>query len=76
GTGKTLFAKAVAGEAGAPYFSISGSDFVEMVVGVGTSRGRDLLDNAKKNAPGIIHINVIVDVGRQRVVGAGGGHDE
>ncbi|MFD1430967.1 ATP-dependent zinc metalloprotease FtsH [Lacticaseibacillus mingshuiensis] len=76
GTGKTLLAKAVAGEAGVPFFSISGSDFVEMFVGVGASRVRDLFDNAKKNAPAIIFIDEIDAVGRQRGAGMGGGHDE
>ncbi|HLR59690.1 MAG TPA: ATP-dependent zinc metalloprotease FtsH [Pseudogracilibacillus sp.] len=76
GTGKTLLAKAVAGEAGTPFFSISGSDFVEMFVGVGASRVRDLFENAKKNAPAIIFIDEIDAVGRQRGAGVGGGHDE
>ena len=76
GTGKTLLAKACAGEAGVPFFSISGSDFVEMFVGVGASRVRDLFDNAKKNAPCIIFIDEIDAVGRHTVVGLGGGHDE
>lgn len=76
GTGKTLLARAVAGEAGVPFFSISGSDFVEMFVGVGASRVRDLFDQAKKNAPGIIFIDEIDAVGRQRGAGLGGGHDE
>ncbi len=76
GTGKTLLAKAVAGEAGVPFFSISGSDFVEMFVGVGASRVRDLFENAKKNAPSIIFIDEIDAVGRQRGNGMGGGHDE
>jgi cell division protease FtsH len=76
GTGKTLLAKAVAGEAGVPFFSISGSDFVEMFVGVGASRVRDLFDNAKKNNPSIIFIDEIDAVGRQRGAGMGGGHDE
>lgn len=76
GTGKTLLAKAVAGEAGVPFFSISGSDFVEMFVGVGASRVRDLFDQAKKNAPCIIFIDEIDAVGRQRGNGFGGGHDE
>lgn len=76
GTGKTLLAKAVAGEAGVPFFSISGSDFVEMFVGVGASRVRDLFENAKKNAPAIIFIDEIDAVGRQRGAGMGGGHDE
>ena len=76
GTGKTLFAKAVAGEAGVPFFSISGSDFVEMFVGVGASRVRDLFDTAKKNMPCIIFIDEIDAVGRQRGTGMGGGHDE
>ena len=76
GTGKTLFAKAVAGEAGVPFFSISGSDFVEMFVGVGASRVRDLFDVAKKNMPCIVFIDEIDAVGRQRGTGMGGGHDE
>jgi len=76
GTGKTLLAKAVAGEAGVPFFSISGSDFVEMFVGVGASRVRDLFDQAKKNAPCIVFIDEIDAVGRQRGAGYGGGHDE
>ena len=76
GTGKTLLAKAVAGEAGVPFFFISGSDFVEMFVGVGASRVRDLFDQAKKNAPCIIFIDEIDAVGRQRGAGLGGGHDE
>ena len=76
GTGKTLLAKAVAGEAGVPFFSISGSDFVEMFVGVGASRVRDLFETAKKNAPAIIFIDEIDAVGRQRGAGLGGGHDE
>ncbi|MCX4266164.1 MAG: ATP-dependent zinc metalloprotease FtsH, partial [Firmicutes bacterium] len=76
GTGKTLLAKAVAGEAGVPFFTISGSDFVEMFVGVGASRVRDLFDTAKKHAPCIIFIDEIDAVGRQRGSGVGGGHDE
>ena len=76
GTGKTLLAKAVAGEAGVPFFSISGSDFVEMFVGVGASRVRDLFDQAKKSAPCIVFIDDIDAVGRQRGAGLGGGHDE
>lgn len=76
GTGKTLFAKAVAGEAGVPFFSISGSDFVEMFVGVGASRVRDLFEVAKKNMPCIVFIDEIDAVGRQRGSGLGGGHDE
>jgi len=76
GTGKTLLAKAIAGEAGVPFFSISGSDFVEMFVGVGASRVRDLFDQAKKNAPCIIFIDEIDAVGRHRGAGLGGGHDE
>lgn len=76
GTGKTLLAKAVAGEAGVPFFTISGSDFVEMFVGVGASRVRDLFQQAKKNAPCIIFIDEIDAVGRQRGAGLGGGHDE
>lgn len=76
GTGKTLLARAVAGEAGVPFFSISGSDFVEMFVGVGASRVRDLFSQAKKNAPCIVFIDEIDAVGRQRGAGLGGGHDE
>lgn len=76
GTGKTLLAKAVAGEAGVPFFTISGSDFVEMFVGVGASRVRDLFDQAKKSAPCIVFIDEIDAVGRQRGAGVGGGHDE
>ena len=76
GTGKTLLAKAVAGEAGVPFFSISGSDFVEMFVGVGASRVRDLFDQAKKNSPCIVFIDEIDAVGRRRGAGLGGGHDE
>ena len=76
GTGKTLLAKAVAGEAGVPFYSISGSDFVEMFVGVGASRVRDLFETAKKNSPAIIFIDEIDAVGRQRGAGMGGGHDE
>ena len=76
GTGKTLLARSVAGEAGVPFFSISGSDFVEMFVGVGASRVRDLFDQAKKNAPAIIFIDEIDAVGRHRGAGLGGGHDE
>ena len=76
GTGKTLLARAVAGEAGVPFFSISGSDFVEMFVGVGASRVRDLFEQAKKNHPCIIFIDEIDAVGRQRGAGLGGGHDE
>lgn len=76
GTGKTLLAKAVAGEAGVPFFSISGSDFVEMFVGVGASRVRDLFEQAKKNAPCIVFIDEIDAVGRKRGAGLGGGHDE
>ena len=76
GTGKTLLARAVAGEAGVPFFSISGSDFVEMYVGVGASRVRDLFEQAKKNAPSIIFIDEIDAVGRHRGAGLGGGHDE
>ncbi len=76
GTGKTLLAKAVAGEAGVPFYSISGSDFVEMFVGVGASRVRDLFETAKKNAPAIIFIDEIDAVGRHRGAGMGGGHDE
>ncbi len=76
GTGKTLLAKAVAGEAGVPFFSISGSDFVEMFVGVGASRVRDLFENAKKNSPCIVFIDEIDAVGRKRGAGLGGGHDE
>jgi len=76
GTGKTWLARAVAGEAGVPFFSISGSDFVEMFVGVGASRVRDMFDQAKKNAPAIVFIDEIDAVGRQRGAGLGGGHDE
>lgn len=76
GTGKTLLARAVAGEAGVPFFSISGSEFVEMFVGVGAARVRDLFDNAKKNAPCLIFIDELDAVGRQRGAGLGGGHDE
>ncbi|MHC1719458.1 MAG: ATP-dependent zinc metalloprotease FtsH [Clostridiaceae bacterium] len=76
GTGKTLLAKAISGEAGVPFFSISGSDFVEMFVGVGASRVRDLFEQAKKNSPCIIFIDEIDAVGRQRGAGLGGGHDE
>ncbi|SPZ49893.1 ATP-dependent zinc metalloprotease FtsH [Sarcina ventriculi] len=76
GTGKTLLAKAISGEAGVPFFSISGSDFVEMFVGVGASRVRDMFDQAKKNAPCIVFIDEIDAVGRQRGAGVGGGHDE
>ncbi|MFY9614359.1 MAG: ATP-dependent zinc metalloprotease FtsH [Candidatus Dormiibacterota bacterium] len=76
GTGKTLLSKAVAGEAGVPFFSISGSEFVEMFVGVGASRVRDLFDQAKKNAPCIVFVDEIDAVGRQRGAGLGGGHDE
>src|SRR6202022_1004709 len=76
GTGKTLLSKAVAGEAGVPFFSISGSEFVEMFVGVGASRVRDLFDQAKKNSPCIVLVDEIDAVGRQRGAGLGGGHDE
>jgi cell division protease FtsH len=76
GTGKTLMARAVAGEAGVPFFSISGSDFVEMFVGVGAARVRDLFEQAKKNSPCIVFIDEIDAVGRQRGAGLGGGHDE
>ena len=76
GTGKTLLAKAVSGEAGVPFFSISGSDFVEMFVGVGASRVRDLFEQAKKSAPCIVFIDEIDAVGRHRGAGLGGGHDE
>src|SRR5690625_2999201 len=76
GTGKTLLARAVAGEAGVPFYSISGSDFVEMFVGVGASRVRDLFEQAKENAPAIVFIDEIDAVGRQRGAGMGGGHDE
>ena len=76
GTGKTMMARAVAGEAGVPFFSISGSEFVEMFVGVGASRVRDLFEKAKKNAPCIIFIDEIDAVGRRRGSGMGGGHDE
>src|SRR5699024_5568110 len=76
GTGKTLLARAVAGEAGVPFFSISGSDFVEMFVGVGASRVRDLFEQAKEAAPAIVFIDEIDAVGRHRGTGLGGGHDE
>ena len=76
GTGKTLLARAIAGEANVPFFSISGSDFVEMFVGVGASRVRDLFEQGKKNAPCIIFIDEIDAVGRHRGAGLGGGHDE
>ena len=76
GTGKTLLARAVAGEAGVPFFSISGSDFVEMFVGVGASRVRDLFEQAKRHSPCIVFIDEIDAVGRQRGAGLGGGHDE
>jgi cell division protease FtsH len=76
GTGKTLLAKAIAGEAKVPFFTISGSDFVEMFVGVGASRVRDMFEQAKKQAPCIIFIDEIDAVGRQRGAGLGGGHDE
>ena len=76
GTGKTLLAKAVAGEANVPFFSISGSDFVEMFVGVGAARVRDLFERAKKHSPSIIFVDEIDAVGRQRFAGLGGGHDE
>ena len=76
GTGKTLLAKAVAGEAKVPFFSISGSDFVELYVGVGASRVRDLFEQAKKNRPCIVFIDEIDAVGRKRGAGMGGGHDE
>ena len=76
GTGKTLLARAVAGEAGVPFYSISGSDFVEMFVGVGASRVRDLFDQAKQNSPAIIFVDEIDAVGRHRGAGMGGGHDE
>jgi cell division protease FtsH len=76
GTGKTLLARAVAGEAGVPFYTISGSDFVEMFVGVGASRVRDLFEQAKQNAPCIIFVDEIDAVGRQRGAGLGGGHDE
>ena len=76
GTGKTLLARAIAGEAGVPFFSISGSDFVEMFVGVGASRVRDLFEQGKKHAPCIIFIDEIDAVGRHRGAGMGGGHDE
>src|SRR5213079_3098525 len=76
GTGKTMLARAVAGEAGVPFFSISGSEFVEMFVGVGASRVRDLFDQAKRNAPCIVFIDEIDAVGRQRGAGLGGSHDE
>jgi len=76
GTGKTLLARAVAGEAGVPFYSISGSDFVEMFVGVGASRVRDLFKQARENSPCIIFVDEIDAVGRQRGSGMGGGHDE
>src|SRR5216117_4333356 len=76
GTGKTLLARAVAGEAGVPFFSISGSDFVEMFVGVGAARVRDLFEQAKTSAPAIVFIDEIDAVGRHRGAGLGGGHDE
>lgn len=76
GTGKTLLARAVSGEAGVPFFSISGSDFVEMFVGVGASRVRDLFEQAKKSAPCMVFIDEIDAVGRHRGAGLGGGHDE
>ena len=76
GTGKTLLARAIAGEAGVPFFSISGSDFVEMFVGVGASRVRDMFEQAKKNSPCIIFIDEIDAVGRHRGAGLGGGNDE
>ena len=76
GTGKTLLAKAIAGEAKVPFFTISGSDFVEMFVGVGAARVRDMFENAKKNSPCIIFIDEIDAVGRQRGAGLGGGNDE
>ena len=76
GTGKTLLARAVAGEAAVPFFSISGAEFVEMFVGVGASRVRDLFETAKKNSPSIVFIDEIDAVGRQRGAGLGGGHDE
>ena len=76
GTGKTLLSRAVAGEAGVPFFHISGSEFVEMFVGVGASRVRDLFEQAKKNAPCIIFVDEIDAVGRHRGAGLGGGHDE
>src|SRR5690606_11152120 len=76
GTGKTLLARAVAGEAGVPFYSISGSDFVEMFVGVGASRVRDLFEQAKQNAPAIVFVDEIDAVGRHRGAGMGGGHDE
>src|SRR5258708_10689018 len=76
GTGKTLLARAVAGEAGVPFFSISGSDFVEMFVGVGAARVRDLFEQAKASAPAIVFVDEIDAVGRHRGAGLGGGHDE
>ena len=76
GTGKTLLARAVAGEAGVPFFHISGSEFVEMFVGVGAARGRDLFEQAKRNAPCIVFVDEVDAVGRHRGAGLGGGHDE
>ena len=76
GTGKTLMARAVAGEAEVPFFSISGSEFIEMFVGVGASRVRDMFDNAKKDSPAIIFIDELDSIGRARGTGLGGGHDE
>src|SRR4030066_658336 len=76
GTGKTLLARQQAGEAKVPFFSIAGSEFMEMLVGVGAARVRDLFENAKKNAPAIIFIDEIDSIGRQRGLGIGGGHDE
>src|SRR4029079_1497574 len=76
GTGKTLLARAVAGESGVPFYSISGSEFIELFVGVGAARVRDLFDEAKKNSPSIIFIDEIDAVGRSRGAGLGGGHDE
>src|SRR6202040_3922100 len=76
GTGKTLLARAVAGEAGVPFMSVSGSDFMEMFVGVGASRVRDLFQTARKQAPAIIFVDEIDSIGRKRGAGLGGGHDE
>ena len=76
GTGKTMLARAVAGEAGVPFFSVSGSDFMEMFVGVGASRVRDLFDTARKQSPAIVFVDEIDSIGRKRGAGLGGGHDE